>query len=275
MREPSTGRRYRRRASTTSKRRGRQRYERGEPGPQPLAPAESAPEVAPRGAVGRPSAARPEAPLAEHPRIAGRVRARGALEPQLELAQRQARRERPAGPGERPPQRREVRIVLGRSPPADERTRARESERGRCRPAGSRRAPSTDRRDRCHPSRPSRPLRRTPPGSPGPPSPASPGHRRHLPTADAASALDCESAGAIDGVGSNGTQPMVPTPDLDPRVRVEVAHAVLLRLGVVGARREAGRDARGYPEHPKHQRHRARELLAVADPVPEEERGSG
>ncbi len=52
--------------------------------------------------------------------------------------------------------------------------------------------------------------------------------------------------------------------DLDPRVRVVVAHDVLAGLAVGRAGREAGGHARGDARHPQQQRHRARVLLAVA-----------
>ena len=60
--------------------------------------------------------------------------------------------------------------------------------------------------------------------------------------------------------------------DLDPGVGVEVAHPVLAGVAVVGARREPGRHAHGDPGHPEQERHRPRELLAVAHPVLEQER---
>ena len=58
---------------------------------------------------------------------------------------------------------------------------------------------------------------------------------------------------------------------LDPRVGVEVAHAVLAGVAVVGAGREARHHPRRDPDHAQHQRHRAGELLAVAAPP----RGTG
>ena len=59
---------------------------------------------------------------------------------------------------------------------------------------------------------------------------------------------------------------------LDPRVRVEVAHDVLLARVVVRAGREAGGHARRHAAHPQQQRHRTAELLAVADAIAEQER---
>ena len=58
---------------------------------------------------------------------------------------------------------------------------------------------------------------------------------------------------------------------LDPRVRVGVAHHVVLALAVVAAGAEARRDARGHPAHAQHERHHAGELLAVAGLGVEEE----
>jgi hypothetical protein len=54
-------------------------------------------------------------------------------------------------------------------------------------------------------------------------------------------------------------------------VRVEVTDDVLAQRRVEGARAEARRDARGHPAHAQQHRHRARELLAVAAPVAEQE----
>ena len=64
--------------------------------------------------------------------------------------------------------------------------------------------------------------------------------------------------------------PVAVEPDLDPRVRIRVgdrpAALVLVEVSAGEARRDTGRD----PEIPEHQRHRAREVLAVAATVRQE-----
>ena len=61
-------------------------------------------------------------------------------------------------------------------------------------------------------------------------------------------------------------------PRLDPGVGVDVGHEPLLGGLVVGAGGEPDRDPRRDPAHPQQQRHRAGELLAVAELVLEQER---
>ncbi len=56
-------------------------------------------------------------------------------------------------------------------------------------------------------------------------------------------------------------------------MRVDVAHDVLAPLGVQDAGREAAGDARGHAAHAQQQRHRARELLAIAGAVAQQEVG--
>src|SRR6185312_16539550 len=51
--------------------------------------------------------------------------------------------------------------------------------------------------------------------------------------------------------------------DLDPVVSLVVGHRPLVLAGVVAPAREAGRDARRNAEVAEHERHRAREVLAI------------
>src|SRR5215208_2770889 len=60
-------------------------------------------------------------------------------------------------------------------------------------------------------------------------------------------------------------------PDLDPGVGIEIAHHVLVRVCVERAGSEAARDAHRDAEHAQHQRRGAREVLAVAPLVLEQE----
>ena len=79
------------------------------------------------------------------------------------------------------------------------------------------------------------------------------------------------AGGRGDGRRVKSHPAVVREPHLDPRVRVDVAHQPLVVDAVARPGREAGRDPRRQPAHPQQQRHRARELLAVAALVVEQE----
>src|SRR5687767_11835864 len=148
MREvPSTSRGYRRGASITSKRHGRQRCQGAEPCTQPSTVAERAPQVPSRGGVRRLPAERSEAPLAQHPHVARGSRACPVFEPRLELPQREPRGRLLAGPRQRTPQSGDVDVVTNGLATAHERAKPQEDEdagaeqddRGYGHPGGDRR----------------------------------------------------------------------------------------------------------------------------------------
>ena len=98
--------------STTSKRDRRQRRECRQPDPQAPPTRERTSEIAPRGGVRRLSAARAEAALAQHPRVARGRRAASSLEARLELAQREPRRDRLARPREHARERCDIGVLV-------------------------------------------------------------------------------------------------------------------------------------------------------------------
>ena len=189
----------------------------------------------------------------------------------LELEQRRTAGEVPAGALERRPQLGDLSLRRARpsDPPAaveDERAGAdtaeqREDDRDRGHRAGaavvaSRRGGRRAGRSRARP--------RSPPWAVGE-------DRAHLAARAHSPPRRCDSAGAAAGVGSNVTQP-IPRKKTSTQEWASKSWTTYEPFGAVGAAgREAGHDPRRDPDHPQHQRHRARELLAVAGSILEQE----